>query len=1012
MKKAAYIIAILVFLGIVAFLLVRFSLPSLSAYALGRVLNSTVSVAETELGYRNGTIDLYFKNIVIKGAVEGNIKDWKISVDATKGIYFKSVAISGFDIKIPRMKEGKGFMPFPAELFEVRNGTVTYNGLKFSVSEIVMEKMNIGQPFTFKADIGQSDYFERIEVAGGGTYRSRQFDIKGTAKVRDVDLERLAGNPKGKVDISGTFALHNKRLTLDGQFGVRDFEMSWQYLKKPVYAKELRGDLSASVAGSTMDIKMRNILYRDAPFEVALRFERYDINEVGISSGFLSIGSINEQVSPKAMGTDMWNFVRDGKAKIRRLTWVQGKGITTEIELKDLAMAYKGIDFRGVGGLLLLREETTKFSNISGFAGSSRLYDFSGTIADDGGITAKGKYSVNLLDIPLFLKLGEFQFVDGVTDGSLEISGKEGEGYKVSGAGELRKADVRWKKVSVSASGSYKFVNDEITFDPLTISKGSTNITIRGKWKRGSSLGLMIRGNLDTEQLMPFIKIPFETSGLMEVDMGIRSHDGIVNIMGSADMDDIYYELLGYMKKDRGVRNKARFEVTVKGGDVYVHDLRYTLDIINLDLRGKVEDKRKVSVDLALDVDNVARIAHLFFFNEKTARGDIALRMSIRDLSLPVKKFPYMVGNLRVRNGFLRLPWLKRSLRNIDLVSTFKGDDFDIVLNGFACGKSAIRKGELHVKGRQSPQFSLSVDMNYFNPRDFRDEYEGKLPVIRGDGIIANMTGNISIRAKTVESSNIKAEDLEASGVLSDRKISVDRFRANALGGQVDLHGIADLSGDKPHVYVNGRLSRVKSGLFLKAFGAQNGEIEGNAFIYGNLSGAGDTLKTLISRADGDITLYSRDGVIKRWNLLAKTFSVLNIYDLFSGKVDLAKDGLAYTKMGATFIATDGVFQTDNFLIDSPSMVVTGKGNLNLNTREIDAGIQIAPLVTLDRTIDKIPILRNILKRKGGGFLYMACDVSGPVDDPEVKVSFTNTIGGKTLEILRNMLFLPVEVFD
>ncbi|OPY81302.1 MAG: putative assembly protein [Syntrophorhabdus sp. PtaU1.Bin058] len=968
-------------------------------------------MAETELGYQNGIIDLHFKNITIKGAMEGNIKDWKISMDATKGIYFKSVAISGFDITVPKMKEGKGFMPFPAELFEVRNGTVTYNGLRFSISEIVMEKMNIGQPFTFRADIGQSDYFERIEAAGGGTYKSRQFDIKGTAKVRNVDLERLAGNPKGKVDISGNFTLRNKRLILDGQFGVRDFEMNWQYLKKPVYARELRGDLSASVAGSAMDIKMKDIFYKDAPFEVALRFEHYDINEVGLSSGFLSIGSINEQVGPEAIGTDMWNFVRDGKAKIRRLSWVQGKGVATEIELKDLAIAYKGIDFQGVGGLLSIGEKTTKFTSINGFAGNSRLYDFSGTIADNGGITAKGRYSVDLLDIPSFLKLGEFQFVDGVTDGSLEISGKEGKGYRISGAGELRKADVRWKKVSVSASGSYRFVDDEITFDPLTISKGSTNITIRGKWKKGS-LGLLIKGNLDTEQLRPFIKIPLETSGLMGLDMGIRSHDGIVNIMGSADMEDVYFELLGYMKKDRGIGSKARFEVTAKGGDIYVHDLRYTLDIINLDLKGKIEGGKKVSMDLALDVDNVARIAHLFFFNEKTARGDIALRMSVRDLSLPVRRFPYMVGSLRVRNGFLRLPWLKRPLRNIDLTSDFKGDDFDIVLNGFACGKSTIRKGELHVKGRQSPQFSLSVDMNYFNPRDFRDEYEGKLPVIGGDSITANMTGNISVRAKTVEGSNIKAEDLEISGVLSDRKISVDRFRANALGGQVDLHGIADLSGDKPHVYVNGRLSRIKSGLFFKAFGAKNSEIEGSAFIYGNLTGAGDTLKSLISKADGNITLYSRDGVIKRWNLLAKTFGVLNIYDLFRGKADLAKDGLAYTKMGATFIVTDGVFQTDNFLIDSPSMVVTGKGNLNLNTREINAGIQIAPLVTLDRTIDKIPILRNILKRKGGGFLYMACDVSGPIDDPAVKVSFTNTIGGKTLEILRNMLFLPVEVFD
>jgi len=746
------------------------------------------------------------------------------------------------------------------------------------------------------------------------------------------------------------------------------------------------------------------------PFEVALRFERYDINEVALSSGFLSIETFKENIGSEAIGTDLWDLVHSGRAKIQKLSWTRGKPAYAELEMKDIAITYKKVDFRRVEGVLTLREQSTNFSNVSGSAGSSKMYEFSGTIAK-GGITAKGKYSVSLRDIPSFLSVGDLQFTDGTTDGSLEVSGKEGTGYKISGAGQLREADVRWKKASVSASGSYRFVDDEITFDPLIISKGSTNITIKGKWKKGL-LDLLIKGGLDTEHLMPFIKIPFDTSGLMDLDMKLRLEDGIWNVGGSLGMDDVYFELLGYMKKERGIPNKARFEVVAKGKDVDVRDLRYTLDNIDLDLKGKFEGSRKISMDVALNVDNIAKVAHLFFFNEKTARGDVAIKMSIRDLSLPLQKFPHMVGHVRVRNGFLRVPGLKRPLRNIDLVSDFKGGDFDIVLNSFACGKTVVRKGRFRVKGREAPQFSLSVDIDHFNPGDFREKYEGKIPVIRKDSITARMNGDISVRAKTVETPNIKAEDLEISGVLSDRKLSIARLRANTFGGQIDVHGIADLSADKPHIYVNGRLSRIKSGLFLQSFGAKNEEIDGNAFIYGNISGTGDTLKSLISKADGNVTLYSRDGVIKRWNLLAKTFGVLNIYDLLKGKVDFAKEGLAYKKMGANFIVTDGVFQTDNFLIDSPSMVVTGKGKLNFNSNEIDGSLQIAPLVTLDRTIDKIPVLRNILKRKGGGFLYMACNVSGPIDDPEVKVSFTNTIGSKTLEILRNMLFLPVEVFD
>jgi len=215
MKKAAYIISILVFLCIAAFLLIRFNLPSLSAYALGRILNGTAHVAEARLGYQKGIISLYLQNIHIKGGIEGSIKDWKISMDAMQGIYFKSVAISDFDVKISGSKVGKGFVPFPAELLEVRNGKVAYNKQTFSVSEIVIEKLNIGKPFTFKADIGPSDYFNRINISGEGTYRSKQFDIKGTVSAHEFDLAKLDGNPKGKVDGSGAFTIQNKRLEVE-----------------------------------------------------------------------------------------------------------------------------------------------------------------------------------------------------------------------------------------------------------------------------------------------------------------------------------------------------------------------------------------------------------------------------------------------------------------------------------------------------------------------------------------------------------------------------------------------------------------------------------------------------------------------------------------------------------------------------------------------------------------------------------------------------------------------------
>jgi uncharacterized protein YhdP len=208
-------------------------------------------------------------------------------------------------------------------------------------------------------------------------------------------------------------------------------------------------------------------------------------------------------------------------------------------------------------------------------------------------------------------------------------------------------------------------------------------------------------------------------------------------------------------------------------------------------------------------------------------------------------------------------------------------------------------------------------------------------------------------------------------------------------------------------------VKEIRSGLFLRTFGGKAEIMDGKTTLTADLHSWGSRTREILDNINGEIIVYSRDGVIKRWNLLSKVFSILTLkfYDLFKGKMDFTKEGLPYKKMGATFIARNGVLSTDNFLIDSPSMLVTGSGNLDIKKNEVDGYLAVSPLIALDSAIDKIPILRYILKEKKKGFLYVAYDIKGKIDDPSIEVSFVNTIGGKALEILKRIFLLPTEVF-
>jgi uncharacterized protein YhdP len=302
--------------------------------------------------------------------------------------------------------------------------------------------------------------------------------------------------------------------------------------------------------------------------------------------------------------------------------------------------------------------------------------------------------------------------------------------------------------------------------------------------------------------------------------------------------------------------------------------------------------------------------------------------------------------------------------------------------------------------------------METFSIDDVQDEYEFKIPLIDKNSIMANVSGDISLKAKDLRLKRVRGEYLEANGLLMDRKLSVAGLKMDTFGGHVDMHGAIDLSGATPSMYANGSINKIASSLFLQSFPAKNHVIDGNVTFYGSLDAEGASAKELFNGVNGNMTMYSKDGVIKRWNLLSKIFGLLNFYDLFRGKVDFMNNGLSYKKMGAIFAVKNGVFHTNNFIIDSPSMLIIGEGDLDIKKKTINGNITVSPLIALDRTIDKIPILRSIVKEKSKGFLYAAYNVKGPLDDPDISVSFVNSIGRKTLEILKNIFILPTKVFE
>jgi uncharacterized protein YhdP len=119
-----------------------------------------------------------------------------------------------------------------------------------------------------------------------------------------------------------------------------------------------------------------------------------------------------------------------------------------------------------------------------------------------------------------------------------------------------------------------------------------------------------------------------------------------------------------------------------------------------------------------------------------------------------------------------------------------------------------------------------------------------------------------------------------------------------------------------------------------------------------------------------------------------------------------------YKRLGASFNGNNGVFHTNDLLIDSSSMLVTGMGDFDVGKKEIDGRMTVSPLVATDKIINLIPLVRRIIRERKNGVLFFGYDIKGPARDPEITSSYVRSVGARVVYMLRNTFQLPKGVWD
>jgi hypothetical protein len=168
------------------------------------------------------------------------------------------------------------------------------------------------------------------------------------------------------------------------------------------------------------------------------------------------------------------------------------------------------------------------------------------------------------------------------------------------------------------------------------------------------------------------------------------------------------------------------------------------------------------------------------------------------------------------------------------------------------------------------------------------------------------------------------------------------------------------------------------------------------------------TRENPVQDLSGHVEFSSDNGRIMYSNVLMKIFSVLNITEVFTGgRSDLTEDGYGYTKASVKAQIDGGKVLLEEILLDGNSLKITGQGHISLDTRQADITLLAAPLKTIDRIVNKIPIINYIA---GGSLITIPLQLTGPLTDIKVKPIRPSAVGEGVLHIMERTLKAPFKL--
>jgi uncharacterized protein YhdP len=98
----------------------------------------------------------------------------------------------------------------------------------------------------------------------------------------------------------------------------------------------------------------------------------------------------------------------------------------------------------------------------------------------------------------------------------------------------------------------------------------------------------------------------------------------------------------------------------------------------------------------------------------------------------------------------------------------------------------------------------------------------------------------------------------------------------------------------------------------------------------------------------------------------------------------LTKDGIRFRSIAGDFKVNKGVYFTQNLVVDSDDLRMTGSGRIDVPKDQIDFIIAVRPFAGIDSAINQIPLLGRGIAAIKNSFLVASFNIKGPIEEPTI----------------------------